>query len=135
MQQKFPLTWVDELETSESENQINLDVLREKLRLKYLSNALFADGETEVIVAYSGGGDSGDVDENNTDDPEVADFLMHFVNNTHSGWENNDGGSGEIFWDLRSDTIKLEHSEYFTDSRDYKYEFPVGEFKTKVENI
>lgn len=46
----------------------------------------------------------------------LSDFAMEAICRHHSGWENNDGGSGEVVLDTSNGTIKIEHNAYFTDS-------------------
>lgn len=46
----------------------------------------------------------------------LRDFAMHLVNHFHCGWENNDGGSGDVVFDVATNTCRLEHTSYYTES-------------------
>ena len=125
-----------------------------------LLTALAGLGVRKVVVAYEGGGDSGDVSEVSVEPPEllptlrtemielrcrigefedgryqyrtadqsmslhqaVSDFTLDWVGDTHGGWESNEGGSGSVTIDVVAGTLKLEHTEYFTESQDYVHE-------------
>lgn len=52
----------------------------------------------------------------------LQDFLWMVVYALHPGFENNDGGYGEIVWDLSRDAISVEHKERITDVNSYAYE-------------
>lgn len=124
-----------------------------------LRTALLELGVTEVVVEYSGGGDSGDVSDvsckpgplldtlasrqidiqresgtfqgaeyvyqvkSSTCSIKVAlqDFTLNWVSQDHSGWENNDGGSGAVRIDVLADRFSLNHTEYYQESTDYEY--------------
>lgn len=124
-----------------------------------LRTALLDLGVTEVVVEYSGGGDSGDVSDVSCK-PEsllemlefrqieiqhesgafngaqyvyqvesmacsirqaLQDFTLNWVSQDHSGWENNDGGSGSVTIDVLEDRFSLNHTEYYQESTDYEY--------------
>lgn len=57
-----------------------------------------------------------------TDMTRLEDFLWTMVYCLHPGFENNEGGYGDIVWDLPRDTIAIEHSERFVDVNSYSYE-------------
>lgn len=50
-------------------------------------------------------------------------LLMDYVCLDFGGWENNEGGRGDITWELAADRIGIEHTSYYTesqhDSREY----------------
>ena len=52
----------------------------------------------------------------------LRDFLWMVVYNLHPGFEINDGGRGEIRWDVRADRIDVDHSERFVDTNEYCHE-------------
>jgi len=105
--------------------------LRKKLAAK-----LKELGVTQVSVNYSGYGDSGQIEYVNlnmnvdrgvefdvtshpwypekqvqrTLDDALTDFLWKLIDTHYSGYENNDGGQGEIEWNVTADTITLDHS-------------------------
>lgn len=94
--------------------------LLETLRALVLTDEL----KNPVIVQYEGYGDNGgfeDVPDNIPD--EVEDFLWDLLNSQEGGWENNDGGRGDIKWDVNTDEISIDHTQYYTESqsRQYKY--------------
>ena len=43
------------------------------------------------------------------------DFAWAFVCHQHPGFENNEGGFGELRWDLGCDAIALDHGERVTE--------------------
>jgi hypothetical protein len=44
-----------------------------------------------------------------------------WVDAHHSGWENNDGGSGTVTIHVAENNFQLEHTEYYTESSSYEY--------------
>jgi hypothetical protein len=98
-------------------------------RKKALDQALEAEGVTEVYMTYSGSGDSGDIDTLNfkgatpPDDlhAKVETFLWDFLESVEAGWEINDGGEGEISWEVGT-TLTVEHKTFYmqTDETTYK---------------
>lgn len=52
-------------------------------------------------------------------DQALRDFAEEAVDLLHGGWEDGDGASGSVVFDCHSDTVRVEHSAYFTDS-DYE---------------
>lgn len=93
---------------------------------------LKAVGITQVDAYYDGCGDSGNVDCTSFKpegiklsanlDMRLCDFLWSVAYNLHPGFENNDGGCGEITWAIETDVIDVEHQERFTDYTDYSHE-------------
>jgi len=68
------------------------------------------------------------------DDPEVEmrqlsledvveQLAYDFLSDTHGGWENNDGASGEFCFDATARCIHLEFNERFTSSELYTHDF------------
>jgi len=68
------------------------------------------------------------------DDPEVEmrqlsledvveQLAYDFLSDTHSGWENNDGASGEFCFDAAARCIHLEFNERFTSSELFTHDF------------
>lgn len=122
--------------------------------------ALAVLGVHEVVVAYEGGGDSGDVSEVSVEPSEllaklrtetvqlccrigelkdghyqyhtadqsmslyraISNFTLDWVEDTHGGWEIDEGGNGFVTLDVVAGTLKLQHTEYFTESQDYVHE-------------
>ncbi len=54
-------------------------------------------------------------------DDALRDFAMAWANAQHSGWENNDGGSGTVTIHVAENNFQLEHTEYYTESSSYEY--------------
>lgn len=87
-------------------------------------------GITQITARYDGYGDSGNVDDvTSVPDVEISDlemrlkdFLWQVAYNLHPGFEINDGGYGEISWDIKVDRIDVDHSERFTDTNEYSHE-------------
>ena len=52
----------------------------------------------------------------------LQDMLWSTVYALHPGFENNEGGYGDIIWDLATDQIAIEHSERFVDVNSYSHE-------------
>jgi hypothetical protein len=46
----------------------------------------------------------------------LSDFAMTAVYCRHGGWENNEGGCGNVVFDTATDVVRIEHTEYFIDS-------------------
>ena len=88
-------------------------------------------GVAKVHAEYSGYGDSGcinfieylDADNKpvNMDlvraasDPQIENVLYEFL---PAGFETSDGGQGDVYIDALAGTIKLEHQENYTETRD-----------------
>ena len=55
---------------------------------------------------------------------DVLETLAYdFLEQTHDGWENGDGGHGEFTFDVATRSITLVYNERFTDSTNYQHEF------------
>jgi hypothetical protein len=55
---------------------------------------------------------------------DVLEALAYdFLEQTHDGWENGDGGHGEFTFDVATRLITLDYNERFTDSTNYQHEF------------
>ena len=54
-------------------------------------------------------------------DDALRDFAMAWANAQHSGWENNDGGSGTVIIHVAENNFQLGHTEYYTESSSYEY--------------
>lgn len=112
---------------------------RKKLlnKLKTTSAELYAKGITSFSCEYSGEGDSGDMhytyyeknpafgDKKAGDIPEdvmtdLRELAWKFV---PDGFENNDGGFGEIVIDFATSTIKTRHSDRIVEVETNEKEF------------
>lgn len=94
------------------------DSMREELR-----NQLLAAGAIRAHAAFSGGGDSGSIDDfwiefpaGHTVSDETKDklkktfekFVYKWLESTGVDWYNNDGGQGEVTIDLSSFPVSIE---------------------------
>jgi hypothetical protein len=52
----------------------------------------------------------------------VREILEDALESKYDGWEDGDGGSGTITWDVKTDKIKIQHNEYYTESRESEAE-------------
>jgi hypothetical protein len=103
--------------------------------LKEYCPDLYLCGWVNIDMTYSGSGDSCDdvemhvVNEDgeelsfrNVELPPAVAFSMKDVENSlwnllPTGFENNEGGSGTITVDTLTGSIRVEHDEYYTESR------------------
>lgn len=57
----------------------------------------------------------------------VRDVLEHlcysFLNQTHDGWENDDGAYGEFTFDVATRSITLDYNERYTATESYAHQF------------
>jgi len=93
-------------------------------------------GVAKVQCEYCGYGDSGAIDHiayldaqgqpvnmdlvRPASDPEIENVLYEFL---PSGFENNEGGQGDVTIDVAAGTVKLEHQENYTETNDSTREF------------
>ena len=87
---------------------------------------LRALGVTNIEVQYGGYGDSGNVEDvvvspdtiTLTDDlrRRVEDFGWDFAYALSPGFENNEGGYGELTWSLEADKIDVSHSNRYIET-------------------
>jgi hypothetical protein len=56
--------------------------------------------------------------------PEAIETLAYaFLEETHGGWENNDGAFGEFVFDVAAGTIRLDYNERIETSENHIHEF------------
>jgi hypothetical protein len=106
-----------------------------KAALRELAPKLFVNCVAKVHVEYNGEGDSGDIeyvayiDINDDDIPHalshddeerLKNAIWPFV---PSGFENNEGGFGHIYIDLKNNSVLCEHSERIIETNDSAKEF------------
>jgi hypothetical protein len=89
------------------------------IRKAYLAASLETGQTFEVIVEFSGNGDSGNY-ENSYDLPEVVyEFITeNYGEKIPFDWYNSEGGFGTITWDMALDTITIEGSYYVAIAHD-----------------
>lgn len=83
-------------------------------------------GITEVTATYDGYGDSGNVEDVSVEpsgieisedlDRQIADFVWSLAYHNHPGFENNEGGYGELTWDIAADSITLDHADRYVET-------------------
>ena len=89
-------------------------------------------GVTSIEVQYEGYGDSGKVEDVVvtpgtiilTDEPrrQVEDFGWDFAYALSLGFENNEGGYGELSWALEADKIDFSHSNRYIEANTTEHE-------------
>ena len=97
-----------------------------------LLTELRALGATCIKVQYEGYGDSGNVEEivvtpgtiALTDElrRRVEDFGWDFAYALSPGFENNEGGYGELTWALEADKIDVSHSNRYIETNTTEHE-------------
>ncbi|EEW56505.1 conserved hypothetical protein [Ruegeria sp. TrichCH4B] len=97
-----------------------------------LLTELRALGVTSIEVQYEGYGDSGNVEDvvvspdtiNLTEDlrRRVEDFGWDFAYALSPGFENNEGGYGELTWALEVDKIDVSHSNRYIETNTTEHE-------------
>lgn len=118
-------------------------------RLKALCDPLARIGIQYIVWTYDGSGDSGDIedqsiyDTNNNEVSEEAFFnlVAQLPENEQplfigehkmrddvyellpSGYENNDGGFGEVHLDVENKKIRVEHNQRYTETNYSEEEF------------
>jgi hypothetical protein len=106
-----------------------------------LFRAMNDNGIPKIIVTYSGGGDSGDIDDISVDgagastdlaalglEEPVREIAWKAIEQKNSGWENNEGGSGTVSFILKDEElnetlITTEHHNNFGESDSDQYDF------------
>ena len=53
----------------------------------------------------------------------LEQLAWRFLDQTHGGWENDDGGYGEVTFTVADQSITLDHNERFTCSNNYTHQF------------
>jgi hypothetical protein len=91
--------------------------LRAEVRTKVLADALIIGKHgTEFEADFDGGGDSGDVHAE-TGVKLIDEFLTKAVETFVSfDWYNNDGGGGDIKWNLKTDKIVINGYSRYTET-------------------
>lgn len=83
---------------------------RDHIRHYLLANTVIGISDSKTITKeFSGGGDSGDWDCDFTEEETELSHFFHYILNNHVyfDWYNNDGGGGDITWDLVEDVITI----------------------------
>lgn len=53
----------------------------------------------------------------------VEDYCYDLLEHNNSGWEINDGQSGEISWNSEDNNIEHKYTQYYTEHNNYEEEF------------
>lgn len=53
----------------------------------------------------------------------IETLSYAFLQETHAGWENNEGGYGDFLFDVAAGTITLDYNERIETSENYSHEF------------
>jgi hypothetical protein len=53
----------------------------------------------------------------------IEELAWNYLEETHEGWENNDGAYGTFYFYVPDRTITLEHNERFTDVNTHSHQF------------
>ena len=74
-------------------------------------------------MTYDGGGDSGQINDYGSTDTgsshiknDIESIGYEVIDIYYSGWENNEGADGNIFFDFENQTVSLNHIDYGEDS-------------------
>lgn len=51
----------------------------------------------------------------------LREFTLSWIEQVHCGWEKNDGGTGEVTFDVTQGTCTLQHTEYYTGTLHHEY--------------
>lgn len=113
---------------------------KQELRDRLL-NYLEALGIKVLKVHYSGSGDSGQTDDITTEPAKrceilderfedtnkplkevIDEFAWEAIESNEGGFYNNDGGYGEIIFDVKERTITMAHNNYITETQYEEYD-------------
>ena len=107
-------------------------------------------GVTSVLTRYSGGGDSGDFDDPTFNPAErvitdralidrVSSVLSNAVYLFFAGWEDNEGGMGEVTIDVGAEQVRVNHHQHdiatFSSTRVYDVDKGPTEIKNIISDI
>jgi hypothetical protein len=125
-----PVNW------AEIEARMKMAAVKRKAELMDARAALLADmralGVTEVVGRYDGYGDSGNseyaghrpatVEIDNAMILKLQNFIWATAYAQSPGFENNDGGEGELTWNIEADKITIEHANFYTERDEHSWE-------------
>jgi hypothetical protein len=89
-----------------------------------------------VRVVYQGGGDEGEICSSDVFYPDdvikdlegvvghelcnKVEYAVHgIINNQRPGWENNEGGFGEVTFNLKSKRAFIKHTDYIQSTKEH----------------
>ena len=125
-----PVNW------AEIEARMKMAAVKRKAALMDTRDALLADlralGVTEILGRYDGYGDSGNseyvgcspstVEIDNALIQKIQDFIWVMAYDQSPGFENNEGGEGELIWNIETDKIAIEHASFYTERDEHCWE-------------
>jgi hypothetical protein len=53
----------------------------------------------------------------------IEELCWTLLETEHVGWVNNDGGEGNFTLDVDTEHIELQHTQFYTESNSYDYEW------------
>jgi hypothetical protein len=96
-------------------------------------------GQIEDILSWNADGDSvplpsgrklqltsltpGNPPDETTLQDAIETLVYDYLEETHYGWENNDGAFGTFVFDVPARTVRLEHNERYTEVNTTSHEF------------
>lgn len=83
--------------------------------------ASFPAGQVTIQRAYWGATEAERTESSVND--AVETLVYAFLEETHSGWENNEGAYGEFSFNVAARTITLDYNERYEDSRYTQHSF------------
>lgn len=103
-------------------------------------------GVLSVSTTYYGGGDSGDFNDPtfNPQEPVITDqslidrassALSNAVSLFFAGWENNEGGNGEVMIDVSSGRVQVNHKQYDTVTTSFNRVYAIDSGTAEIENV
>ena len=125
-----PVNW------AEIQARMKMAEVKRKAALMDARAALLADlralGVTEIEGRYDGYGDSGNseyvgccpstVEIDNRLIQKLQNFVWDMAYIQSPGFENNDGGEGDLTWNIETDKITIEHANFYTERDEYSWE-------------
>jgi hypothetical protein len=131
-----PIKLTTPIDWAEIEARMKMAAVKRKAELMDTRAVLLADlralGITEVLGRYDGYGDNGNseyaghrpatAEIDNALTQKLEDFIWAMAYAQSPGFENNDGGEGELTWNVESDKIAIEHANFYTERDEYSWE-------------
>jgi hypothetical protein len=119
-----PTDWMAAYQAEQQKRQAQLPILKVTLL-----DELSRHGVMSVTVTYDGEGDSGQIHEITASNAitdladlphavqqQVEEFAWAVLDVYHSGYENNDGGFGQLTIDVTSRSAELDHNDRVVES-------------------
>jgi hypothetical protein len=112
-------TAMEKRKAKEAKELVEFAELRAEVRTKVLADALIIGKHgTEFEATFNGYGDSGDVNAHTGVDA-IDEFLSEAIYKfVEFDWYNNDGGGGDITWDLKTDKITINGYSNYTETNE-----------------